>query len=216
MRSVTVRASRMVGMAAMAPGKIDLADRIEDPETRARGGGAGPRALRRARQPGHAPLRLGLMDAQPLPDVLGDPAKRALVAELIGQSFVVAYNTIRANRDGTERVADRLVERRRALRRRGRRTCSTPSHLRKPDDRPARGGHVAGDLIPPPSPAGRPERDDRPSAHRSRSPTLLRTDAEHEAAVEAATPVEPAGRRATGRASASSSARSSASASPRW
>ena len=42
--------------------------------------------------------------------MLGDPRKRALVAELLGQSFVVAYNTIRANREGTEKVADALVE----------------------------------------------------------------------------------------------------------
>ena len=52
---------------------------------------------------------------------------------------------------------------------------------------------MARDLIPPPSPAGRPEgewekkRDDTPF---SDSP-LLRTDAEHQAAVDAVTPVEP-------------------------
>jgi hypothetical protein len=55
---------------------------------------------------------------------------------------------------------------------------------------------VARDLIPPPSPAGRPEgdwekgdRDETPFSHSS----LLRTDAEHQAAVEATTPIEPAG-----------------------
>lgn len=54
---------------------------------------------------------------------------------------------------------------------------------------------MARDLIPPPSPAGRPEgdwekdRDEAPFA----SSSLLRTDEEHRAAVEAGTPIEPAG-----------------------
>ena len=49
-------------------------------------------------------------------DVLGsivsDSGKRALVAGLLGQAFVVAYNTIRHNRAGTEQIADVLVARR--------------------------------------------------------------------------------------------------------
>ena len=47
---------------------------------------------------------------------MSDPAKRKLVAGLIGQSFVVAYSTIVHNRAGTEKVADALVEQARALR----------------------------------------------------------------------------------------------------
>ncbi len=34
------------------------------------------------------------------------------MAGLLGQAYVVAYNTIRANREGTEHVAERLVDRR--------------------------------------------------------------------------------------------------------
>jgi hypothetical protein len=48
----------------------------------------------------------------PLAGVLSDSEKRKLVAGLLGQAFVVAYNTVRHNRDGTERVADELVRRR--------------------------------------------------------------------------------------------------------
>ena len=33
---------------------------------------------------------------------MSDPTKRKLVAGLIGQSFVVAWNTIRENREATE------------------------------------------------------------------------------------------------------------------
>jgi hypothetical protein len=53
---------------------------------------------------------------------------------------------------------------------------------------------VAGDLIPPPSPAGRPDPDaGREQAAGTFSESeLLRTDAEREAAAEAETPIEPA------------------------
>ncbi len=51
---------------------------------------------------------------------------------------------------------------------------------------------MAGDLIPPPSPAGRPDPDGRPEGGTFSESELLRTDAEHAAAVEATTPVEPA------------------------
>jgi hypothetical protein len=40
---------------------------------------------------------------------LGDPDKRRLIAGLLGQAFVVAWNTIRLNREGTEHVAERLI-----------------------------------------------------------------------------------------------------------
>ncbi len=50
---------------------------------------------------------------------------------------------------------------------------------------------MARDLIPPPSPAGRPDPDAGKLQTLSES-TLLRTDAEHEAAVAASTPIAPA------------------------
>ena len=39
-----------------------------------------------------------------------DADKRPLVAGLLGQAFVVAYNTVVQNREATSRVADELVE----------------------------------------------------------------------------------------------------------
>jgi hypothetical protein len=41
--------------------------------------------------------------------VVGDGAKRKLVTGLLGQAFVVAYNTMRLNREATARIADRLI-----------------------------------------------------------------------------------------------------------
>jgi len=51
----------------------------------------------------------GMMDESPYAATLGDLDKRRLVAGLLGQAFVVAWNTIRLNREGTERVAERLI-----------------------------------------------------------------------------------------------------------
>ena len=82
--------------------------------------------------------------------------KRRLVAGLLGQAYVVAYNTIRHNREGTAHVADVLVGQARDLRRR-RRRAARRGRPAQAGDRRARRGRMAGDLIPPPSPAGRPE-----------------------------------------------------------
>ena len=106
---VTARAAGMVGFAAMAPAPVDLSDRIADEQERE---AAEERVRKRFVRIGDQIMHRsgsGMLDAQPLAAVLGDPAKRRLVAELIGQAFVVAYATIRHNRDGTERVADALV-----------------------------------------------------------------------------------------------------------
>jgi ATP-dependent Zn protease len=108
--SVTMRAAGMVGFAAMAPARVDLSDRIEDPVQRR---AEEERVHERFVELGNTIMHRsgsGMLDAQPLAAVFGDPAKRRLVAELLGQAMVVAYNTIRANRRATEEVADRLVE----------------------------------------------------------------------------------------------------------
>jgi cell division protease FtsH len=110
---VTVRAARMVGFAAMAPQPIDLSDRIEDPELRS---DEEDRVRERFRRLGEQIMHRsgggGPFEADPLSSIVSDPAKRALVAGLLGQAFVVAYNTILQNRAGTQYVADVLVERR--------------------------------------------------------------------------------------------------------
>ena len=51
----------------------------------------------------------GMLDDDAFASALGDPDKKRLIAGLLGQSFVVAWNTIRLNLDGTERVAERLI-----------------------------------------------------------------------------------------------------------
>ena len=51
----------------------------------------------------------GMLDGNPYAETLGDRDKRKLACGLLGQSFVVAWNTIRRNEDGTRHVAERLI-----------------------------------------------------------------------------------------------------------
>jgi ATP-dependent Zn protease len=101
-QSVTFLAGHMAGAAAMAPQPIDLSDRIEDEERRRQ---EEERIRTRFRRIGDVIINVG-------GGVDGDRAKRMLVGELLGQAYVVAYNTIRQNKAGTEHVADVLVARR--------------------------------------------------------------------------------------------------------
>ena len=155
--SATGRAAMMVGFRAMGPAPIDVADRIEDPEERE---AAETRIRERFERIGFQIMNQspGGLDTNPYRATLADGAKRPLVAGLLGQAFVVAYQTVIQNRESTERVADELI---RAGELYGDDVMSLLDGvgLRKPDDRrPGRGG-MAGDLIPPPSPAGRPPVD---------------------------------------------------------
>ena len=51
------------------------------------------------------------MHGDPIASVLSDPNKRVLAAQLLGQAYIYAYNLIEHNREGVERIADELVER---------------------------------------------------------------------------------------------------------
>jgi ATP-dependent Zn protease len=110
--SVTIQAARMVGYHAMAPAPVDLSDRIQNPELRAK---AEKRVMERFEQLGYQIMHrsggANLMQGDPLAAVLGDRDKRRLIAGLLGQAFVVAYRTVQHNRGGTEHVANVLIER---------------------------------------------------------------------------------------------------------
>jgi cell division protease FtsH len=102
-------ASLMVGVHGMAPAPIDLSDRIEDPEAREE---AERKAKDRFEQLGFQLMHRsgsGALADDAFASALGDPDKRRLIAGLLGQAFVVAWNTIRLNREGTEHVAERLI-----------------------------------------------------------------------------------------------------------
>ena len=107
--SATAQAAEMVGFHAMAPSRIDLADRIEDPEERT---AAEERVTERFEQIGLQIMHRsggGILDADVFAAALSDRAKRTLIAGLLGQAFVVAWCTVRHNRTATERIAERLI-----------------------------------------------------------------------------------------------------------
>jgi ATP-dependent Zn protease len=107
--SATAQAAEMVGFHAMAPSRIDLSDRIEDPLERE---AAEQRVTERFEQIGLQIMHRsggGILDADVFAAALGDRAKRTLIAGLLGQAFVVAWCTVRHNRSATERIAERLI-----------------------------------------------------------------------------------------------------------
>jgi SpoVK/Ycf46/Vps4 family AAA+-type ATPase len=103
---VTSSACRMVGFAAMAPTRIDLTDRIADKEEREK---AEEKVMERFEKLGNQLIQRAANDGNPFAGVLSDGAKRKLVTGLLGQAFVVAHMTIRANKDKVDYVAGRLV-----------------------------------------------------------------------------------------------------------
>jgi cell division protease FtsH len=107
-RSVTARAALMVGYRAMGPAAVSLGDRIVDPEERRE---AEARVDERFKAIGYQIMNRspGALETDAYAATLLDRAKRPLVATLLGQAFVVAYQTIVQNRDATERVADELI-----------------------------------------------------------------------------------------------------------
>jgi ATP-dependent Zn protease len=108
MRGATTRAALMVGFRAMGPAAIDLTDRIEDEDERAE---REERVRERFIKIGRQIMNLspGGLDTNPYRATVADPDKRPLVAALLGQGFVIAYQTILQNREATERVADELI-----------------------------------------------------------------------------------------------------------
>jgi ATP-dependent Zn protease len=54
----------------------------------------------------------GGMDHNPIAPVLGDPHKRRMVAQILGQSYVKAYHLIDHNKLQVERIAEELIEKR--------------------------------------------------------------------------------------------------------
>jgi cell division protease FtsH len=54
----------------------------------------------------------GPMTHDPIASVLGDPQKRKMVAQLLGQAYFSAHLLVENNRDAVERIAEVLIERR--------------------------------------------------------------------------------------------------------
>ncbi len=149
----TAKAAAMVGAAGMAPSPIDLSDRIADKKECEE---AEKEVIKRFEELGSKLMhRSGALDVP----ALGDRDKRRMVTGLLGQSFVIAFATIKVNRDATDRIAERLLA---ELELYGDDVTDMLDEARLSEARNRRPGriHMARDLIPPPSPAGIPTAPD--------------------------------------------------------
>ena len=114
LQSATMQAGVMVGMAGMAPDRIELNGSLPSDEARAE---ARERISRRFQEIGGQLMNRsgaggpGDVQHNPLGAVFADRQKRELATEILGQAYVKAYNLIRANKEGVERIADELIER---------------------------------------------------------------------------------------------------------
>jgi hypothetical protein len=52
-----------------------------------------------------------MMAGDPIAGILADEKKRKTAAHLLGQAYVVAYNTVDRNRRQIEQIAEELIER---------------------------------------------------------------------------------------------------------
>jgi len=107
--SVTWQTARMVGGAAMGPQPFTVTPREGQTEQQAR-----DEVLRRFEQIGLQIMNRsgggGPFEADPVSGVLGDPSKRSLAAQILGQGYVTAHNVARQNRSGIDKIADALEQ----------------------------------------------------------------------------------------------------------
>jgi hypothetical protein len=107
--SVTAQTAGMVGAAAMGPQPFFATPKDGETEEEAR-----KRALERLEGIGLQIMNRmgggGPMAPDPIAGALSDPAKRRAASQIIGQAYVVAHNLATTNRDGLDRIADVLME----------------------------------------------------------------------------------------------------------
>jgi ATP-dependent Zn protease len=109
-QSATAQAAFMVGASAMGPAPIVAVPLDDETDDDAR-----ERVLKRFESIGRQIMNRtsggGPFEQNPISSVLGDPDKRRLLSQILGQAYVTAYNTVRENKDAVERIADTLVDR---------------------------------------------------------------------------------------------------------
>ena len=110
-QSATAQAALMVGASAMGPDEVIVTPLDDETEAEAR-----ERVLKRFGAIGTQIMNRtsggGPFAENPVAGVLGDPEKKKLAAQILGQAYVSAYNLIVHNKDAVSRIADELVARR--------------------------------------------------------------------------------------------------------
>jgi len=111
LQSSTDTAAWMVGTSGMRPQRVELEGLDAEAEEEAR-----DKIMKRFEKIGLTLMNRtrGSADfhGDPIASVLGDPYKRTLAAQILGQAYVIAFNFIRVNKEAVERIAGRLVEKR--------------------------------------------------------------------------------------------------------
>jgi ATP-dependent Zn protease len=111
LHSATSRSAWMVGVSGMGPERVELDGEFENEDEREE---ARKRIMKRFEELGLQLMNRASGDRQhdPIAAVLGDPAKRSLSAQIIGQAYINAYNLVLQNKEAVEKIADTLIERR--------------------------------------------------------------------------------------------------------
>jgi len=111
LQSATGRAAWMVGVSGMGPDPVVLNGK---PRSAAKGDEEKEKIGKRYEEIGLQLMNRASGDFQhdAIASVLGDPTKRRLAAQIIGQAYLDAYNLVRENKDAVEKIADALVARR--------------------------------------------------------------------------------------------------------
>jgi cell division protease FtsH len=110
-QSATAQAALMVGASAMGPAEVIVTPLDDETEAEAR-----ERVLKRFATIGIQIMNRtsggGPFAENPIAGVLGDPEKKKLAAQILGQAYVSAHNLMLHNKDGVSQIADELVVRR--------------------------------------------------------------------------------------------------------
>jgi ATP-dependent Zn protease len=111
LQSATGRAAFMVGISGMGPDRVELNGKAR---TQAKRDEEREKVEKRFEEIGFQLMNRASGDFQhdATASVLGDPTKRRLAAQIIGQAYINAYNMILQNREGVEKIADTVVARR--------------------------------------------------------------------------------------------------------
>ena len=109
-QSATALAAWMVGASAMAPDLPVLPGWWTDDDAR---DAAEEKIMKRYERIGNQIMNRtggGPLTADPISGVLGDPNKRRMAAQLLGQAYMAAHLLVAANRSGIENVAAAVIE----------------------------------------------------------------------------------------------------------
>jgi hypothetical protein len=110
LQSATGRAAWMVGVSGMGPDRLELNGAYRSAAKREE---AVEKMMKRFERLGLQLMNRASGDFQhdQIAAVLGDPHKRVLAAQILGQAYVNAYNLVAQNQKAIETIADELVER---------------------------------------------------------------------------------------------------------